>query len=128
MRLLLDTHALLWWWSGSKLLPRRVHAAITDPANEVHVSVVSAWEVATKERIGKLDGMQGISAEFETLLKADQFIALPLAMPHALRAGSYTQAHRDPFDRMLAAQSELAGLSLVTSDKALAAFPGPRLW
>ena len=128
MRLLLDTHALLWWWSGSRLLPRRVHTAIADPGNEIHVSVVSAWEVALKESLGKLDDMRGISAEFESLMRADGFVALPITLPHALRAGAYAQAHRDPFDRMLAAQSELANLSLVTRDKDLAAFPGPRLW
>ena len=126
MRLLLDTHILLWWWVGSRQLPRAVHAAITDPDNEIHVSVVSAWEVAMKEQLGKLDDMRGISAAFESLLRADGFHALPMTMAHALRAGAYAQAHRDPFDRMLAAQSECESIALVTRDKELAAFPGPR--
>ena len=128
MRLLLDTHALLWWWTDDERLSRKARAAIADDRNEVFVSAASAWEVAIKQRLGKLPGLPDAEARFVELVAADGFMTLPMSQHHALRAGGYAQPHRDPFDRMLAAQSEIEGLTLVTCDAALAAFAGRRLW
>ena len=128
MRLLLDTHALLWWQTDDPRLSARARAAIADEANEVFVSAASAWEIATKSRIGKLDGIPQAVARFDELVRADGFRHLPVDHRHALRAGGYPQEHRDPFDRMLAAQSELESLALVTLDPAFVEFGTRTLW
>ena len=128
MRLLLDTHALLWWQTGDARLSARARDAIADEANEVFVSAASAWEIATKARIGKLDGIPRAGARFDELVRADGFRHLAVDHRHALRAGGYPHEHRDPFDRMLAAQSELESLTLVTVDSAFQAFGTRTLW
>lgn len=128
MRLLLDTHALLWWQTDDSRLSARARAAIADEANEVFVSAASAWEIATKSRIGKLDDIPQAGARFDELVRADGFRHLAVDHRHALRAGGYPQEHRDPFDRMLAAQSELESLALVTVDPAFVGFGSRTLW
>jgi PIN domain nuclease of toxin-antitoxin system len=128
MRLLLDTHALLWWWTGDKRLSAKVRRALADESHEIYVSSASAWEVALKQQLGKLDEVPEAAARFSELVHADGFLPLAITHRHALRAGGYALAHRDPFDRMLAAQSELEAVPLVTADPALAAFAGPRYW
>ena len=128
MKLLLDTHALLWWWTADRRLSAKAQRAIRDEGNEVFVSAASAWEVAIKQRLGKLEEVPEAAARFAELVRADGFTPLPMQQRHALRAGGYASEHRDPFDRMLAAQAELEALLLVTADPALAAFPGPRYW
>ena len=127
MRLLLDTHALVWWWTNDARLSPAARKAIGREANEILVSAASAWELATKERLGKL-GLPDAVQRFGELCAADGFSHLPVSWAHAQRAGAYPQPHRDPFDRMLAAQAELERVTLVTADPALAAFPGKRLW
>jgi PIN domain nuclease of toxin-antitoxin system len=128
MRLLLDTHALLWWWAGDARLSARAKSVLTRSSNEVMVSAATAWEIAIKHRIGKLPSQPLIVERFAPLLLQDGFTPLHITHRHALHAGDYPQAHRDPFDRLLAAQSELEDLALVTADPQMAAFPGPRLW
>jgi PIN domain nuclease of toxin-antitoxin system len=128
VRLLADTHALLWWLEDRPHLSAAARAALSNPANEIHVSVASAWEIATKSRKGKLDMQPADVARLGEILVAAGFQPLQLTLAHALRAGNYTQPHRDPFDRMLAAQCEIEGLTLVTRDPAFAAFGCPTLW
>ena len=128
MRLLLDTHALLWWQTDDPRLSPVARAAIADESNEVFVSAASAWEIATKVRLGKLPGLEAAAERFVELLLADGFQPLPISPPHALRAGAYAVVHRDPFDRMLAAQCELEALVLVTRDSEFAAFGATTLW
>jgi PIN domain nuclease of toxin-antitoxin system len=128
MRLLLDTHALLWWWNDDPQLSQAARKALADEANEVAVSAASAWEIATKQRIGKLPPFPADIAGFQRLLQADGFRLLSVAASHAWHAGALAALHRDPFDRMLAAQCELEGLVLVTRDPAFAAFSTPTLW
>ncbi len=120
MRLLLDTHALLWWWLDDPKLPQQVRDMIADEANAVVVSAASAWELATKHRIGKLGSVGNALPRFHELIQADGFEHLPMHWQHCLRAGSYDSPHRDPVDRMLAAQAELEGLTLLSGDPALA--------
>jgi PIN domain nuclease of toxin-antitoxin system len=128
MRLLLDTHALLWWWADDKRLSKRAAAAIVDEANTILVSAASAWEIATKHRIGKLPGAEQAVREFNDLIVADGFEHLAVSYQHALKAGSFTQDHRDPFDRMLAAQSIIEGAALVTDDPAVKLFRAKCFW
>ena len=127
MKLLLDTHALLWWFLDDPHLPPTARSAVS-AADEVHVSAVSAWEIATKQRIGKLDRVEGTLTRFSQLVMRNGFIHVPLTHEHGLRAGGYDVPHRDPFDRMLAAQAELDGAVLLTKDPAFAAFPVRTTW
>ena len=128
VRLLLDTHALLWWLNEDRRLTPSANAMIGDPGNEILVSVATGWEVATKSRLGKLQELRTTVAEFATLISAQQFGVLPISLAHAIRAGSYEADHGDPFDRIIAAQSELESLPLVTRDPAFAAFPCETRW
>jgi len=128
MRILLDTHALIWWFTDDPQLSDSARTLIADPRNEILVSSACAWEIATKVRLGKLDVALGVIEAYADLIAADGFIHWPVNHRHALRAGGYTQAHRDPFDRMLAAQAELDGLLLLTADAAFADFPVKTRW
>lgn len=128
MRALLDTHALLWWFTDDRQLSAASREVIFDETNEVFVSAASAWEIATKHRLGKLPEAPQAAERFGELVAADGFTHLPVTYLHSIRAGGYTYAHRDPFDRMLAAQSELEMLTLVTKDPAFAQFDVTTLW
>jgi PIN domain nuclease of toxin-antitoxin system len=128
LRLLLDTSVLLWFWIGGRTLKSHVLTAIQDRENEIYVSPISAMEIATKHRAGKLPGVENVIANFDDALQADGFIALPLRNEHALLAGSIPAEPRDPFDRMLAAQAIVEGLSLVSPDPAFDALGARRLW
>lgn len=128
MRLLLDTSTLLWYWLGGRQLSEQVMAAITDRDHLVYVSPISAMEIATKHRIGKLPGVENVLATFDEALEADGFLQLPLVNAQARLAGSISGEHRDPFDRMLAAQAILADLFLVSPDTAFDALGTRRLW
>ena len=127
-RLLLDTHALLWWWTDDDSLSDEARRAISDPGAEVHVSAASAWEISTLWRLGRIDNAHGAVSRFHELVEADGFHHLAITHHHCLRAGSYPAEHRDPFDRLLAAQSELEGLTLVTRDTAFTQFPAVVFW
>ena len=112
MRLLLDSHVLLWFlWQGP-LLGARAAAAIADPDNEVFVSAASIWEIALKRAKAVLNAPENLSAVVEQA----GFIPLPLSLFHAEQAAMLPMHHRDPFDRMLIAQAQAEGLVLVTRD------------
>lgn len=112
MRLLLDTHALLWWLSDSSRLSSDSRQAITEPENVVFLSSVVVWEIRIKESIGKLDLPQG----FRDVLDAEAFVELPMTSEHAHAVRDLPMLHRDPFDRLLIAQARTEGLTLVTRD------------
>lgn len=128
MRLLLDTHALLWWFVDAPELSATARAAIADEGNEVLVSAASAWELATKHRLGKLGEAAAALGRFNELVAADGFQHLLVGFLHAIKAGGYAVDHLDPFDRVLAAQAELEAATLVTRDPAFAAFGTRTLW
>ena len=128
MKLLLDTHALLWWWKNDPRLSNRAATAITDERNAVLVSAASAWEIATKYRIGKLPGAESAVRNFNELIVADGFDHLAVSYQHALMAGGFVTEHRDPFDRMLAAQSIIEGATLVTDDASMKLFRVKCYW
>lgn len=123
MRLLLDTHTLLWWMTNDPRLSSKVQALMLDGEIPTYVSAVSAWEVSTKHRIGKLTGIPGLMSRYAEVVVANGFLPLPIEQRHALLAGGMVSDHRDPFDRMLAAQAVLEGLTLVTNDGALQQLP-----
>ncbi|MEO5372066.1 MAG: type II toxin-antitoxin system VapC family toxin [Magnetococcus sp. DMHC-1] len=128
MRLLLDTHALLWWMYGDERLSATAHKAILDQGNAIFVSSASAWEISTKFRIGKLPHA-GIAAEnLIHYLKTQGFIELPITMLHAQCAGLLPGTHKDPFDRMLIAQAMLEKLTIVTNEVLFDRYDIHRFW
>ena len=128
MRLLLDTHVLIWWLAGDAMLSANAQAAIADPANEVLVSAASAWEIATKYRIAKLPQAAALAADMPSVLTGQGFVELPITVRHAQAAGSLPGPHRDPFDRMLIAQAALADLVLVSNEAVFDRYGVRRLW
>lgn len=128
MRLLLDTHALLWWFTNDPRLSATARATIADADNDVYASAASAWEIATKHRIGKLTGLPAVTQRYADLIAVDGFRHLAVTHLHALKAGAWPHPHRDPFDRMLAAQSALEEMPLVTRDPAFRTFGILTLW
>ena len=128
MRLLLDTHALLWWLGGDPALSNAAKAAIADDGNEVFVSAAFTWEIATKHRIGKLPGVAAIVATLDTVIAEQGFLALAVSLRHGQTAGALPGPHRDPFDRMLIAQALSEGLVLISNEQAFDAYGAGRLW
>ena len=128
MRLLLDTHALIWWLAGDRSLSAAARRAVTDLSNEVFVSAVSAWEIATKYRIGKLPEAQALAADVGGAIAGQGFVGLPITGPHGQAAGSLPGPHRDPFDRMLIAQATLGDLVLVSNEAVFDRYGVRRLW
>jgi PIN domain nuclease of toxin-antitoxin system len=119
VRLLLDTHALLWWLTDDRRLGKNARDVIADPASVVHVSAATCWEVAIKASLGRLTlGRTDLDAE----IPANGFVELPITVRHALRAGGLPRHHEDPFDRMLVAQALLEELVFLTRDRALAKY------
>ena len=110
MRLLLDSHALLWSLEAPEQLRPEARDAIRDPSNEVFVSAASVWELAIKQANGRLE----ISGDLVATIEASRFEPLPITQQHSLAAGTLPPHHRDPFDRMLIAQAAIEGLTIVT--------------
>jgi len=128
LRLLLDTHALLWWGEDSPRLGRNARAGIDSDDNQIFVSAVSAMEIATKVRLGKLIDVLDFSGNFETIVQRAGFQPLQISIAHALKAGSMPISHGDPFDRLLIAQAMIEGLTLVSNEKLFDGFGVARLW
>jgi PIN domain nuclease of toxin-antitoxin system len=129
VRLILDTHALLWALTEPERLSPTAREGIADRANELLVSAVSAWEISTKVRIGKLPNVQPLVDNYSRLVARLGATALPVEEHHALFAGALDWSHRDPFDRMLAAQAVLENARLVTLDSAFGELEAVRsLW
>jgi PIN domain nuclease of toxin-antitoxin system len=126
--LLLDTHALIWWLAGDPSLSADAKAAISDSENEVFVSAVSAWEIATKYRLGRLAQAAALAVDVPGALAGQGFIELPITVLHGQTAGSLPGPHRDPFDRMLIAQATLAGLVLASNEAVFDRYAVQRLW
>ena len=124
-RLLLDTHVFLWWLSDSPKLKPDARSAIAESSAIVHVSAATIWEVAIKARLGKVNpGTKHLDNE----ISANHFSELGISARHAHTAGNLPLHHDDPFDRMLIAQAQLEDLTLITHDKAFAAYKVPVIW
>ncbi len=128
MQILLDTHALLWWALDDPKLSRPAYAAIADHDGLVHVSTVSAFELATKHRLGKLPIADSLLRDLAGYLAEQGFHILPLDLASAQRAGRFLGPHRDPFDRLLIAQAIGGDLALVSNEAAFDAYAVRRLW
>jgi PIN domain nuclease of toxin-antitoxin system len=122
--LLLDTHALLWSVGDENLLPPATHEVLSAGVVPAYVSVASIWEIAIKRASGKLDAPESLLDK----VAAARFIELRITFEHAIRAGALPPHHRDPFDRMLVAQAQSEGLTLVTNDKRIVVYDVPLLW
>lgn len=128
MRLLLDTHSLLWWLADDPALPSLARKNIGSRAHTIIVSAASAWEIATKYRIGKLPQGAELASRFDSILVSESFESLPISTAHGVRAGLLPGPHRDPFDRMLIAQAHSEGLTVVSNDKIFDEYKLHRLW
>lgn len=118
MRLLLDTHVLLWALENPSLLRAETRAAIESPRTPVLVSTASAWEIGVKVSVGKLR----IPPDLADQLRQARIILLPVTIEHGLRIAELPLLHRDPFDRLLVAQAQLEGLTIVTRDERIARY------
>jgi PIN domain nuclease of toxin-antitoxin system len=125
---LLDTHALLWWLADDPALTIPARTVIEHTKNSIFVSAASAWEIATKVRLGKLPTAADLAADFESYLDREQFQMLSISGKHALRAGLLPGPHKDPFDRMLVAQSQAENLPIVSNDAAFDHYGVRRIW
>ena len=128
MRALLDTHAFLWWVADSKRLSATAHRTIEDEANDIVVSAVSAWEIATKFRLGRLPEDDAAAVNIADSIASQGFGELAISVADAERAGRLPRPHRDPFDRMLIAQAQARELVIVSIDAAFDHYGVNRLW
>lgn len=128
MDALLDTHALLWWLADDDALGGAARRVIEQPRNSILVSAASAWEIAKKVRLGKLPGAWELAERFEEQLEMEGFHSVPISTGHALRAGLLPGHHRDPFDRMLAAQAQTLNVPIVSRDEVFDSFGVRRIW
>jgi PIN domain nuclease of toxin-antitoxin system len=128
MGVLLDTHALIWWVDGDERITPKLRGMLGRPGEDVHVSAATAWEIATKARIGKLRTPKALVHDFLEAIELFGFLPLPITLRHGRDAGRLPAAHRDPFDRMLAAQARAEGLGLVSCDPAFKALGVATIW
>ncbi len=124
MTLLLDTHVLLWALGAPQRIPADLRARVADRSTALLVSAASAFEIATKHRLGRLPEASALVHDFDRIIARFGAEALPITARHAITAGAMEWSHRDPFDRMLAAQAMCDGVELVTADPVFAAVPG----
>jgi PIN domain nuclease of toxin-antitoxin system len=128
VRYLLDTHTLIWWMTSDSHLSRSAQSLIRDKHNVSLVSAASAWEIATKVRLGRLPAAEDLVQDFEFELTRERIEILPVSAEHGIRAGLLPGPHRDPFDRMLIAQALAENIPIVSNDQALDGYGAKRLW
>jgi PIN domain nuclease of toxin-antitoxin system len=128
MRLLLDTHAFLWWLAGHRSMSKRARSEIDTAGTDVFVSAASAWEIATKHRLGKLPEAQLVASNVLATVESQQFTPLAVSVLHGQAAGALAGDHRDPFDRMLIAQALIENLTLVSNEHTFDLYGVQRLW
>jgi PIN domain nuclease of toxin-antitoxin system len=128
MRLLLDTHGFLWFAAGSSQLSERAKALIEDGENDCFLSIASLWEISIKVTIGKLDLEEPFGAFVRQELKKNRIFLLPINLEHIERVAALPLFHRDPFDRIIAAQGLVEGMAIISRDEELDAYNVERLW
>jgi PIN domain nuclease of toxin-antitoxin system len=128
VRLLLDTHALLWWLLDDRRLSASARAAIETTANVTFVSAASAWEIAIKAGKGKLRLPPHAESRIKNEMARGGFIELAVTWNHAFAVRNLTGPHLDPFDRLLIAQSQIEGLTMITNDRAMRRYQLDLLW
>jgi len=128
LRALLDTHALLWWLSDDPALTRTARKIISEPKNTLIVSAASAWEIATKVRLGKLSTGADLVSDFSSQIEREGFQLLAITAEHGIRAGMLPGPHKDPFDRMLIAQSQAENTPIISNEVVFERYGVRRLW
>ena len=128
MKLLLDTHAFLWWLAGNRRLSPAARRAVEDTSNDVVVSAATAWEITTKHRVGKLSEAEAVALDVTGSIASQGFDELAITVEDAERAGRLPDTHRDPFDRMLIAQALAHNLTVVSVDAVFDGYGVSRLW
>ena len=128
MKLLLDSHAFLWWVQGTPALGRRASAAIANPDNEVLLSLASCWELAIKISLGKLRLTQKLEAFLPEQLRLNAFSLLDVQLAHVIRVADLPFHHRDPFDRLLVAQALEDDLAIVSTDRVFRKYGVSIVW
>lgn len=128
MRALLDTHALLWWILDASVLPLTTRSMIEDGGNMMLVSAASAWEIAIKFQLGRLPRAAGLVSNFGNEVKQEGFESLEISAEHGIRAGLLPRLHKDPFDRMLIAQSQSENIPVISNDTVFDTYGVRRLW
>ena len=128
MRLLLDTHTLLWWFSDDPALPVSCRKLIAQAGSSIFVSAASAWEIATKFRLGRLPSASELVQDFGGYLDRENFLSLPVSYEHGIRAGMLSGPHQDPFDRMLIAQAEIERLFILSNEEVFDRYGVRRIW
>lgn len=127
-RYILDTHTLIWWWTEPAPLGPRARKLLTENQGEWFVSPASVWEIANKQRLGKLTQIEDFAGSYPQLMRDNGFRGLAIDDKHAMLAGSMPGNHRDPFDRMIAAQALVEGMTVITRDPEIAGFGCQVLW
>ena len=128
MRLLLDTHTFLWWVEDDPHLSRKARAAVSEPGNDCFLSLASSWEMAIKVSLGKLKLASPIERFIPDQLAANGFRELPIEFRHVARVARLPFHHRDPFDRLLAAQALEEDITVVSADKVFTPYRVRRIW
>ncbi|MCD6290170.1 MAG: type II toxin-antitoxin system VapC family toxin [Anaerolineae bacterium] len=130
MNVLLDTHTFLWWIGDDPRLSPRAREVIADGENTVFLSAASGWEIAIKARLGKLrlTGTRDLERFVVEQIATNAFTALPVHLSHALHAYTLPLLHRDPFDRLLVAQSQLEHMPIITNDRWIQRYPVETIW
>jgi PIN domain nuclease of toxin-antitoxin system len=128
LRALLDTRALLWWLSDDPGLSRAARRAIAETRNTLTVSAASAWEIATKVRLGKVPTAADLLSNFSEQIEREGFQLMAISAAHAVRAGLLPGPHKDPFDRMLIAQSQAENIPVISNEAIFDAYGVRRLW
>jgi PIN domain nuclease of toxin-antitoxin system len=128
VRLLIDTHALLWWLSDDPSLSAAARKAMGETSNVLLVSAASAWEIATKVRLGRLPGAAELAADFQGFMLREGFTTLDITADHGIRAGLLPGPHKDPFDRMLISQAQAENVPIVTNERSFEAYGVRRVW
>jgi PIN domain nuclease of toxin-antitoxin system len=128
MNYILDTHSLVWWLNREPELSTNSFEAISNYENSIFVSAVSAFEISNKYRLGKWVGVRNLASFFETIIRDEGFTILAITAEHARYAGMISEIHRDPFDRIIAAQALSIDATVITKDAQIAKLGAPTLW
>lgn len=128
MRVLLDTHAIVWWATGDRRLSRKARVTIADPNTEVFISIASAWEIQIKAALMKLTLNESVDALYRSLIIDQGFRMIGIELSDIDQLSALPPHHRDPFDRMLVAQSLRGSFTLVTKDSVVSSYDAPTLW
>src|SRR5436190_6797575 len=127
MKVLLDTHALIWWFEGSPKLSKRASSVLGNPSNAIFISAVVGWELAIKVQVGKFH-TPSLVQDLDGIIQREGFAELGISLEHAVRAGLLPMHHRDPFDRLLVAQAQALNVPIVTPDAVFDHYGVQRLW